>query len=51
MVPTRFKFAVLLHDIAKGIIPVNILPAHHDHDIRGLSIFDEICDLLNISNE
>lgn len=45
------KFAVLLHDVAKGTTPVEILPAHHDHDIRGLPLIDEICDRLKIPND
>ena len=44
------KFAVLLHDIGKGTTPPEILPAHHDHDIRGLPLIEEICDRLRVPN-
>jgi len=46
----RCIFDVLLHDIVKGTTRAHIFPTHQDHDIRGLSIIDEICDRL-ISNE
>ena len=48
---SKCKFAVLFHDVAKGTTPPEILPAHHDHDIRGLPLIDEVCDRLRIPND
>lgn len=48
---SKCKFAVLFHDVAKGTTPPEILPAHHDHDIRGLPLIDEVCDRLKIPND
>lgn len=47
---SKCKFAVLFHDVAKGTTPPEILPAHHDHDIRGLPLIDEVCDRLRVPN-
>jgi len=45
------KWAVVCHDLGKGTTPPEILPAHYDHDIRGLDIIDSICDRLKVPNE
>lgn len=34
--------AALYHDVGKGATPLDILPAHHDHEKRGADIIDTI---------
>ena len=46
----KVKFAVLMHDVGKIYTPKEILPAHHNHDSRGLSVIKEICSRLLIPN-
>lgn len=41
---TRAKFAVLTHDLGKALTPVNELPKHVDHEIRGLDPVATLCD-------
>lgn len=36
-------FAVLLHDLGKGITPQQELPSHHNHENAGLPLVDEVC--------
>lgn len=47
----KVKFAVLCHDLGKGNTPVDILPKHIGHDIRGLALIDALCDRLKAPNE
>ena len=49
--PPRVKFALLLHDIGKTSTPHNILPAHHEHDVRGMLTIEKICRRLPVPNE
>jgi len=42
------KWAVLNHDIGKGITPPEILPHHTGHDERGLSLISDICHRLKV---
>ena len=46
----KVKFALLLHDIGKILTPEDILPAHHEHDKRGLEIIEKICRRLQTPN-
>ena len=48
---SKVKFAVLCHDLGKGNTPVDILPKHIGHDIRGLALIDALCDRLKAPNE
>ena len=34
----RTRFAVLLHDLGKGITPKDVLPRHIGHEARGLPL-------------
>jgi tRNA nucleotidyltransferase (CCA-adding enzyme) len=44
------RFAALCHDLGKGTTPAEILPRHHGHEERGLTLIDGICDRLRIPN-
>ena len=35
------RFAALVHDIGKGTTPLDTLPHHYGHDLRGLSVLDD----------
>ena len=47
----KVKFALLLHDVGKGITPKEILPAHHGHDSRGVLLIEKICRRLPVPKE
>ncbi len=42
------RFAVLLHDLGKGLTPGDELPAHVDHEKRGLEPVKALCDRLSV---
>ncbi len=37
-------FAVLLHDLGKGLTPADELPKHHGHERAGLPLVDAVCE-------
>lgn len=37
------RFAVLMHDLGKATTPANILPSHHGHERRGVSLVKDFC--------
>ena len=43
------RFAVLVHDLGKGLTPKEELPKHHGHEKRGLKPTKQLCDRFNIS--
>lgn len=43
---TEVRFAALSHDLGKGATPAAILPSHHGHEQRGLSLINALCDRL-----
>ena len=45
------KWAVLNHDNGKGNTPKDILPHHHNHDVRGLELINNVSDRLRVPNE
>lgn len=45
------RFAVLVHDLGKGITPDHILPSHSGHEARGLPLVKAVCDRLKAPNE
>jgi len=47
----KVKFALLLHDIGKVYTPKEILPAHHGHDSRGISVIEKLCRRLPIPKD
>lgn len=37
------RFACLVHDLGKGLTPVEILPAHHGHEEAGVPLIEALC--------
>jgi tRNA nucleotidyltransferase (CCA-adding enzyme) len=47
---SAIRFAVLVHDLGKGITPDHILPSHSGHEARGVALVDGLCDRLKVPN-
>jgi tRNA nucleotidyltransferase (CCA-adding enzyme) len=43
-------FAVLLHDLGKGLTPQQYLPAHRGHEAAGVPLVDAVCERLRVPN-
>src|SRR5210317_609424 len=43
-------FAVLLHDLGKGITPQRKLPSHIGHETAGVPLVDRVCERLKAPN-
>lgn len=46
--PLEVRWAVLLHDLGKGLTPVEILPSHHGHEQAGVKLVEAVCDRLKV---
>ncbi|WP_461516549.1 multifunctional CCA addition/repair protein [Porticoccus sp.] len=44
------RFAVLMHDLGKGITPLDILPRHIGHEENGVRLVNGVCDRLKVPN-
>lgn len=44
------SFAVLMHDLGKGITPKEILPSHHGHEKTGLPLVTAFCNRFKAPN-
>ena len=44
------SFAVLLHDLGKGITPAEMLPSHVGHEKAGVPLVDEVCKRYKVPN-
>lgn len=42
------RWAVLLHDLGKGVTPKEDWPSHHDHDSLGVPVVEKFCDRLRL---
>jgi len=42
------RFAVLVHDLGKGITPADILPRHIGHEEGGVPLVNQVCDRLRV---
>ncbi len=40
------RFAALVHDLGKGTTPQHLLPKHHGHEQRGVSLIENLCQRL-----
>lgn len=47
---TAIRFAVLVHDLGKGITPKDVLPKHTGHEERGVQLVNDLCDRLKVPN-
>lgn len=47
---SAIRFAVLVHDLGKGITPDSVLPSHKGHEERGVSLVNNLCDRLKVPN-
>ena len=45
------RFAALCHDLGKAKTPVDLLPRHHGHEMRGKRLTIELCQRLKVPNE
>ncbi len=42
------RFAVLMHDLGKGITPADVLPSHHGHEDAGVALVEQLCARLRV---
>jgi tRNA nucleotidyltransferase (CCA-adding enzyme) len=43
-------FAVLMHDLGKGITPQQYWPSHRGHEAAGVPLVDAVCDRMKVPN-
>ena len=48
---SAIRFAVLVHDLGKGITPDDVLPSHKGHEARGVALVDDVCDRFKVPND
>ncbi|MBL4781205.1 MAG: multifunctional CCA addition/repair protein [Porticoccaceae bacterium] len=46
----RVRFAVMMHDLGKGITPEHILPRHMGHEEAGVPLVEAFCERLRVPN-
>lgn len=44
------RFAALIHDLGKGITPMNQWPSHKGHDNLGIEVIERFCHRLGVTN-
>jgi tRNA nucleotidyltransferase (CCA-adding enzyme) len=44
------RFAVLMHDLGKGVTPAEVLPSHHGHEDAGVALVEQLCARLRVPN-
>jgi tRNA nucleotidyltransferase (CCA-adding enzyme) len=44
------RFAVLMHDLGKGVTPADVLPSHHGHEGAGVELVERLCARLRVPN-
>ena len=44
------RFAVLMHDLGKGVTPAEVLPAHHGHEDAGVALVEQLCARVRVPN-
>ncbi|MEJ0085499.1 MAG: multifunctional CCA addition/repair protein [Pseudomonadota bacterium] len=44
------RFAVLMHDLGKGVTPAEMLPSHHGHEETGVALVEQLCARLRVPN-
>lgn len=48
---TLIQFAVLMHDLGKGLTPKRIAPSHTAHEMRGIEAIKNVCKKLKVPNK
>jgi tRNA nucleotidyltransferase (CCA-adding enzyme) len=48
---SKIRFAVLVHDLGKGITPDHILPSHRGHEALGVPLVNAVCDRFKVPND
>ncbi|MFO7857341.1 MAG: HD domain-containing protein, partial [Ectothiorhodospiraceae bacterium] len=48
---TTVRFAVLMHDLGKGLTPRDNWPHHYGHEQLGVPAIEAVCDRLRVPNE
>ena len=48
---SNIRFAVLVHDLGKGITPDHVLPSHRGHEARGVPLVNDVCDRFKVPND
>jgi tRNA nucleotidyltransferase (CCA-adding enzyme) len=46
--PLEERWAILLHDLGKGLTAPEILPSHHGHEQAGVRLVEAVCDRLKV---
>jgi tRNA nucleotidyltransferase (CCA-adding enzyme) len=44
------RFAVLMHDLGKGVTPATVLPSHHGHEDAGVALVEKLCARVRVPN-
>jgi tRNA nucleotidyltransferase (CCA-adding enzyme) len=44
------RFAVLMHDLGKGVTPAAVLPSHHGHEDAGVALVEKLCARVRVPN-
>jgi tRNA nucleotidyltransferase (CCA-adding enzyme) len=44
------RFAVLMHDLGKGVTPKEKWPSHHGHEELGVALVEQLCARLRVPN-
>jgi tRNA nucleotidyltransferase (CCA-adding enzyme) len=44
------RFAGMVHDLGKGTTKPEWLPRHHDHERRGITLIEALCDRISVPN-
>ncbi|MCK5720708.1 MAG: multifunctional CCA addition/repair protein [Thiomargarita sp.] len=48
---TQVLFAVLMHDLGKGITPVEFYPKHPEHEVRGIKPLEQLCQRYRVPKQ
>ncbi len=49
--PLPARFAALTHDLGKGLTPADILPRHHGHEARSVTLLEAVCERLRVPTD
>ena len=49
--PLPVRFAALTHDLGKATTPTDLLPRHHGHEARSVTLVEQLCARLRVPND